>query len=329
MNPARKRARASAPAKVILFGEHFVVYGMPAILASIDRRVHVDAATRKDEKIRVRSNMGFSGSFSRDEVEKVRKQRRFRSMVQPVLAAASDAMREFDAHAGLDIQIRAEVPYAMGLGSSAATSIATIAAVGTLFGKMGRERICDLSLEAERIVHSNPSGADSAICTYGGLMLFKRDDGARPIRSSLDLRLVVVSSGVRRVTGRLVSNVKNLRESDPELFSGLSGMSGNLTGRALKAIKSKDYAELGSLMTLNHSLLRRLGVSRRILDRLVSITLDAGALGAKMTGAGGGGCIIGLVTEGSKKKVLRRVSGGYDAFLSRVDRRGVVVESMK
>jgi len=117
--------------------------------------------------------------------------------------------------------------------------------------------------------------------------------------------------------------VKQLRESDAELFYGLSDMSSNITAQALKAIKSKDYAELGALMTLNHSLLRRLGVSRNVLDKLVDIALKNGALGAKLTGAGGGGCIIALVNESSKNKVLREMKK-YDAFVSSVEHRGVV-----
>ena len=325
MNPMKKRARASAPAKVILFGEHFVVYNKPAILASIDKRVYVDAIVRNDDKVTVKSNMGFAGAFSKDALEKM-KEKKFRSLVQPVLAAANDAMHEFDASIGLDISIRAEFPHAVGLGSSAALSIATIAAVSSFFGKLSKQRICDISLVTERIVHNNPSGADSAICTYGGLMLFDRSKGARPINSKIDLQLVVVDSGIKRITGKLVSSVKRLRESDAELFYGLSNMSSNLTAQALKAIRSKDYAELGALMTLNHSLLRRLGVSRNVLDRLVDIALKNGALGAKMTGAGGGGCIIALVTESSTNKVLREMKK-YDAFVSRVEHRGVVVEN--
>jgi len=324
MNPVKKRARASAPGKVILFGEHFVVYDKPAILASIDKRVYVGVIARNDEKVTVKSNMGFSGKFSKYDLESA-KEKKFRSLVQPVLAAANDAMQEFDASIGLDISIRAEFPHAVGLGSSAALSIATIAAVSSFFGKLSKQRICDISLVTERIVHNNPSGADSAICTYGGLMLFDRVKGARPINSSIDLQLVVVDSGIKRVTGKLVSHVKQLRENDVELFYGLSNMSSNITAQALKAIKSKDYAELGALMTLNHSLLRRLGVSRNVLDKLVGIALNDGALGAKMTGAGGGGCIIALVTESAKNKVLREMKK-YNAFLSRVEHRGVVVE---
>lgn len=325
MNPVKKRARASAPAKVILFGEHFVVYGKPAILASLNKRIYVDAIARKDDKVKVKSNMGFAGTFSKYELEEAKK-KKFRSLVQPVLASANDAIQEFDASIGLDISIKAEFPHAVGLGSSAALSIATIAAVSSLFGKFSKEKICNMSLDAERIVHTNPSGADSAICTYGGLMLFDRTNGARPINSKATLQLVVVDSGIKRITGKLVSHVKQLRDKNRELFNGLSNMSGNLTAQALKAIKSNDYAEVGALMTLNHSLLRRLGVSRDVLDKLVDTALKNGALGAKMTGAGGGGCIIALVTESSTNKVLREMKN-YNAFLSRVEHRGVVVEN--
>jgi len=324
MNPI-KRARASAPGKVILFGEHFVVYGKPAILASIDKRVYVDAVARNDDKVAIKSNMGFKGTFNKHDLESV-KEKKFRSLVQPVLAAANDAMQEFDASTGLDLSIRAEFPHAVGLGSSAAISIATIAAVSSLFGKLSRQKICDMSLDAEKIVHNNPSGADSAICTYGGLMLFDKRRGARPMNSKTDMHLIVVDSGVKRITGKLVSSVKKLREGNAELFDGLASMSNNITSQALEAIKSRDYAELGSLMTLNHSLLRRLGVSRNVLDKLVDIALRNGAFGAKMTGAGGGGCIIALVNESSKRKVLREMKN-YNAFVSRVEHKGVIVEN--
>jgi mevalonate kinase len=324
MNSIKRHVRASVPGKVILFGEHFVVYGRPAILASIDRRVYVYASVRKDHIVSISSNIGISGKFNTDDLREA-KQKPFRSMVQPVLAAAHDAMEEFDTSTGLDLRIKTEFPLAVGLGSSAAISIATIGAVGSLFGKLNKQRICDLSLGAERIVHNNPSGADSAICTYGGLMLFDRDGGAKPVKSRAVLHLVIVDSGVKRVTGKLVSNVKRLREEDPEFFEGLSSMSSNITSQALKAIRSNDYAELGALMTLNHSLLRRLGVSRSILDKLVEMALKSGALGAKLTGAGGGGCIIALVREDSRKKVLKEMRK-YDAFASSVEHRGVVIE---
>lgn len=324
MKPIKARARASAPAKVILFGEHFVVYNKPAILASIDKRVYVDVKARKDDKIVIKSNMGFAGSFDLKRTKQLQG-KRFKSEMQPILTAATDAMKVFDANIGLDISIRSEFPYGVGLGSSAACFVATIAAVGALFGKLSKKKICDISLNAEKLVHRNPSGADSAICTYGGLMLFNKKRGTKPISSKIALQLVVANSGKKRITGKLVSNVRQQREKDPDLFMGLASMSENITMQALKAIKGHGYGELGALMTLNHSLLRRLGVSRNVLDKLVGIMLNNEALGAKMTGAGGGGCVIALTDSHSVNKIMKTLRG-YEAFVSSVEHRGVIVE---
>ncbi|MFQ5969423.1 MAG: mevalonate kinase [Nitrososphaerales archaeon] len=325
MSLRKNHTRASAPAKVILLGEHFVVYDKPAILGSIDKRVYVDVKARKDSRIVIKSNMGFSGSFDQNEQKQLRI-KKFKSLLQPVLRAANDAMKVFAANVGVDMQIRSEFPYGVGLGYSAACSVATIAAVSSLFGKLSRQKICEMSLNAERLVHTNPSGADSAICTYGGLMLFSKDAGAKQINHKIDLKLIVVNSGIKRITGKLVSNVMRLRVKDANLFYGLLNMSENITSQALNAIKRNDYAELGALMTLNHSLLRRLGVSRNTLDKLVDIALKNNALGAKVTGAGGGGCIIALVNDSSKNKVVKSMKS-YDVFVSKVEHRGLVIES--
>jgi mevalonate kinase len=317
-------SRSSAPGKVILFGEHFVVYNKPAILASIDRRVYVDVRIRSDDMILVGSDrdarlpVGKAGKKSHSLPK---------AMIQPIVTAAKDALHTFDGKVGLDIFVRSEIPFGAGLGSSAACSVATIAAVGALFGRFNRKQISEMSLNAEKLVHGNPSGADSAICTYGGVMLFNKDRGAKPIRSNIDVDLVVANSGIRRTTGKMVSLVKKKFEQQPEIFMGLVSMSESITLRALNAIRSKDYEELGALMTLDHSLLRRLGVSRNILDRLVRIALDNDALGAKLTGAGGGGCIIALTQKNSAERVWRAMRG-YDAFMCNVEHEGVVVEKV-
>ncbi|NMJ87087.1 MAG: mevalonate kinase [Thaumarchaeota archaeon] len=324
MNPITNHVGTSAPAKIILFGEHFVVYNKPAILASIDKRVHVDVSVRNDNKIVIKSNMGFGGSFD----EKKRKQlqtKSFKSLVQPILLAVTDTMEEFNASVGLDLNIRSEFPYGVGLGSSAACSVATIAAVGTLFGKLNRKKICNISLNAERLVHRNPSGADSAICSYGGLMLFNKNNNMKSINSDIDLELIVINSGIKRTTGKLVSNVKQKFERDTDMFMDLANTSENITIQALKAIKGEDYDELGALMTLNHSLLYKLGVSKNILDKLVEIALHNGALGAKITGGGGGGCIIVLTNKHFKNKIMKEMKG-YETFVSKVERDGIIIK---
>ncbi|MEE8133112.1 MAG: hypothetical protein V3T40_06020, partial [Nitrososphaerales archaeon] len=126
-------------------------------------------------------------------------------------------------------------------------------------------------------------------------------------------------------TGKLVSVVKEKVERDPDLFMGFASMSESITMQGLEAIKGQDYGELGALMTLNHSLLRKLGVSRTILDRLVEVALKNEALGAKITGAGGGGCIIALTNKHSKNKIMKAMKR-YGVFLSKVEHNGVLVE---
>ncbi len=323
MKPLKNYAGASAPAKVILLGEHFVVYNKPAILASIDKRVHVNVRVRKDDRIVIKSDIDSIGSIDQKKRRQIRVKPKW--LMRSMLIAATDAMKSFNASVGLDISIRSEFPYGVGLGSSAACSVATIAAVGSLFGKLTKKRICDISLNAEKLVHGDPSGADSAICTYGGLMFFNKNNGVKLIKSKLDLQLFVVNSGIKRATGKLVSVVKEKVERDPDLFMGFASMSESITMQGLEAIKGQDYGELGALMTLNHSLLRKLGVSRTILDRLVEVALKNEALGAKITGAGGGGCIIALTNKHSKNKIMKAMKR-YGVFLSKVEHNGVLVE---
>ena len=324
MNPIKNHARAIAPAKVILFGEHFVVYGKPAILASIDKKVHVDVKIRKDDRIVIKSNIDFAGSFDQKEWRQIQT-RPFKSLAQSILTAATDTMNEFNANVGLDISIRSEFQQGVGLGSSAACSVGTIGAVGALFGQLSKKKICDISLNAEKMVHGNPSGADSAICTYGGLMLYTKNKRVKPINSEIDLQLILLNSGIRRTTGKVVSRVEQKHERNNDLFMDLATKSEKITLCGLKALNDQDYKEIGLLMTLNHDLLSRLGVSRVVLDNLVQNALKNGALGAKITGAGGGGCIIVLASKHCKNKIMKLMKR-YRGFVAKIEYDGLIVD---
>lgn len=326
MKPRSMHASASAPAKVILFGEHFVVYNKPAILASIDKRVNVDVKVRDDQKFVIKSKIVKNGTFDVDARNKLL-DKPSKSTAQPIIQAASDALKEFNSDIGLDLYIRSEFPVGVGLGSSAACAVATIAAVGSLFGGLTKKKVCALSMNAERIVHSNPSGADSAVCTYGGLLLYRREEGIKPIHKQFVSEFIVVDSGIKRSTGKLVSSVGQKMKNDAGAFTSLANMSENITMQALTSIKAEDYAEIGSLMTLNHSILRQLGVSKRTLDKIVQVALDNGALGAKMTGAGGGGCVIILSKNGTDGNTMKKALGEYKTFLTRIEYAGVIVNS--
>lgn len=331
-------AVASAPAKAILFGEHFVVYGKPAIAMALNRRVRATSTINDRGEVRVRSSLG-SSTIPLESIDDT--QLYEHDPHRHIVFAVASVMRLLNRYAGVDILLESDFPYGMGLGASAATSTATIASIASIFGaEMSKDEVFRLSVEAERLVHKNPSGIDSAVCTYGGLLLFK--DGMierldRKGYSPLDqcqgqgqgqgqgLQFVVVSSGMVKDTGSMVMKVKSRGESNREEFASLAEMSEAITVQALYAIRCNDLARIGELLTLNHGLLKRLGVSNDTLDAIVYEALRNGAYGAKLTGAGGGGCIISLV-DGSRGKVLLNALSRYEAFISGIEDDGVIIE---
>ncbi|MEM0366989.1 MAG: mevalonate kinase [Candidatus Nitrosocaldus sp.] len=324
-----KAAVTSAPAKAILFGEHFVVYGKPAIAAALKRRVRATSTLNDVGEIRVRSMLGYSSIPLPCTDPYLYEYDPHRH----IIFSAASVMRLLNKHVGVDILLESDFPYGMGLGASAATSVATIASVASLFGSISRNEVFRLSLEAERLVHRNPSGIDSAVCTYGGLLLFKdgrieRLDARDGYNHALHaLRFMVVNSGMVKDTGAMVMKVKARGESSREEFASLAEMSEALTMQALYAIRCNDLARIGELLTLNHGLLRMLGVSNDTLDAIVCRLVKNGAYGAKLTGAGGGGCIISLIDE-ARSTMLLNALGGYETFISGIEDDGVIIHRM-
>jgi len=176
-------------------------------------------------------------------------------------------------------------------------------------------------------VHITPSGVDPAISTYGGLITYRRGEGIRRLEARGPLELVVGDTGIKRSTGALVSAVRALKERRPRLFASLLEAAEHLVADAVAALERGDLTALGELMDINHGLLSAIGVSNEALDRLVHAARRAGALGAKLTGAGGGGCMVALVEPGSGERVARAVEAAEGrAFLAELSREGVRVE---
>jgi mevalonate kinase len=294
----RKIVRASAPAKVMLFGEHFVVYGGPAVLGSIDRRVRVTAQFIDSAEINISSNIGFFASYSSEVLEGPRSHlpegQRF---LYPLYTAIYDILKDnpVGRNFGVKIDINSDVPWGVGLGSSAASSVATVAAVGSLFNKPEKGWVYSRALHAEKIIHKNSSGADCYISTFGGLIYYIKKRQNRRIRSKRDLSLVVMNTGIKHSTKALISLVKNFRIRNRILFNDLTNHAFSICNEAVSAIVSGDKQRLGDLMNKNHILLKELGVSNDAINDLVEFCLDNGALGAKLTGAGGGGSVVALI----------------------------------
>lgn len=274
---------ASAPGKVILFGEHAVVYGEPALVGAIDKRVYI-RAKKADRNLKISSDKSNDFRYVKKAVE-----------------LAFDYVGD---KCGLELKIYSELPPASGLGSSAAVSVATIFAVSKLLGaKLSKAELAKLGHKTELEVQGVASPTDTAISTFGG-MLFIQPKKQKFQRINAMLPLIVGYTGVERSTRTLVENVRMLKEKFPEIVNPVLKNIGRIAIEA--KLRLENNQGIGELMNINHGLLDALGASTEKLNELVYAARSAGAKGAKLTGAGGGGCMIAY-TPRNAEKVARAI----------------------
>ncbi|MDR5657468.1 mevalonate kinase [Halodesulfurarchaeum sp. HSR-GB] len=326
-------ATSSAPGKVYLFGEHAVVYGEPAVPCAIERRATVTVDERADERLRVRAQdlslegftVEYDGSTEGTPEVDVTEDLVAAAMgyVDEAIAQARDAA---DApNAGFDVHVESSIPLGAGLGSSAAVVVATIDAATRALGvELDREEIADRAYQVEHTVQDGQaSRADTFCSTMGGAVLVEGDNCERI--TAPDLPFVVGYDGGAGDTGALVSGVRSLRETYPFAADTVESI-GDLVEQGIDALEAEDTAELGRLMNFNHGLLAALGVSARSLDAMVWAARDAGAAGAKLTGAGGGGCIVALDETDATETALKYSPACAEAFRAELDTKGVCRE---
>jgi len=321
---------ASAPAKIILFGEHFVVYGEPAIVLAIDKRAYAEAEQRNDKRLCLRSaNLNLAGYFENGTFKiEQGDAKEAKSKFEPIKLAVAKVLEKHGENVGLNIQINSTVPVAAGLGSSAAVVAAVTAAVGALLNvKMSKEDVFRTTFESEKIVHGTPSGIDPAISTFGGTLLFQMDTGFKPLEVKADIPLVIGDTGVERSTRAQVEKVRSIKEKYPQIVEPVMLAAREIVLRAIDALKENDLETLGELMNINHALLYGVGVSDESLEWLVNAARKAGALGAKLTGAGGGGCMIALTKNEELERVFEAIQRvGGRPFMARKTDEGVKIE---
>jgi mevalonate kinase len=280
---------------------------------AVDCFAKVLVEDRDDEYLYIKSDLGFSGFYSNEGFKPESGGKEARNILEPIRISAQTAIDRINKPTGLNIVLQSDIPVAAGLGSSGALAVATVAAVGKLFGvNFTNEELFNLSFAAESFVHKKPSGVDQAIAINGGLIVYKKNKGITPLKIMKEIPIVIGNTGEPRKTGDLVKAVKDRRERFPELLSSLIKASGQLTNNGIQALKSGDLERFGELMNINHGLLVALGVTNKTLDKYVHGALEAGALGAKLTGAGGGGCIVALATLNSSSNIadaIRKVGG--------------------
>lgn len=301
---------ATAPGKVILFGEHSVVYRGPAIVIALNKRGKVTAERReKDNRLNFDAlDLGFSGYFEDETYHPVTGATWRGERLVAFMVAARKTMEHLGVESGLNIKIRSEIPIAAGLGSSAALSVATVAATGGLLSDgLSKDEICKLAYEGEKVVHGTPSGVDNNISTYGGLLIYQKGKELQRLDVEDDFPFVIGNTKRRRSTKKLVERVRKLREDNSVIVDNIIDTIVDISLKGITAFKDRDFSQLGSLMNINHGLLSSLGVSISKLDTMVHASRGAGAYGAKLTGAGGGGCMMALAPEDNIKRVQQAI----------------------
>jgi mevalonate kinase len=298
---------AEAPGKVIISGEHFVVHGATALAAAIERKVRAEA-TRND-RLAIDSHL-----VGPDELSPARK------VVESLYKSKKALPR-------VSIKITSDLPDGAGLGSSAATMVAVAGATSALEGwAFDPISLIEAAGAGEKLVHGNPSGIDVATSATGGVLLFTRGEAPRPVHLQAPVTLMVAFTGRRRDTGKLIRRVAGMKETYPSLFASLCESATLVSGLCADALARGDAATLGRLVTYSHAVLSRAGASNKRLDELVDACLALGCLGAKLTGAGGGGSVLAVPppdpreAEAVAEKLTKR---GYDTFFTKVPSGGV------
>ena len=309
---------ASAAGKVILFGEHAVVYGRPAIAVPVsDVRATAEVEPGLDAGIEiVAQDLGcrFDVHRSYDDARAHPLQLTVRNTLEHLGISLEDQ--------ALCIRLRSEVPIARGMGSGTAVATALVRALAQHYGRrLDAGAVSDLVYRTEVLLHGTPSGVDNAVVAHEEPIYFRRGLGIATFGVGAPLELLIGDTGVPSMTRDTVAAVRRLwlgaREHHEALFDAI----GATVDDAREAIASGHLSTLGALMDRNQALLAALGVSGAELDGLVGAARDAGALGAKLSGGGGGGCMIALVSEETRAGVAEAlVSAGAVRVMTTVVR---------
>jgi len=305
---------ASAPAKIILFGEHFVVHGTKAILAAINKRVTVTSAFTDNNTIKVNSELGtleipISSSYEEAKSE-----------FRPFVYLANKMINSNQNVNGLEITIDSDIPIGVGLGSSSACCVAAAGSIFGLFKEWWSDEILKISIEAEKTIFPDTSGADCTVCTYGGMIEYP---SVEKIGNTFDLNLLIANSMIPHNTKNSVDKVNKFKENNEERFSQLCDLETKLIDEVITAMKNNDTTTFGLKMSENQKYLEEIQISNDTLRDMISYLKEI-SLGTKITGAGDGGCIIALVKDENMDKVPALLPKDKECFSAKIDTKGVV-----
>ena len=305
--------QASAPGKIILFGEHAVVYGRPALAIPVTQ-VHADVDITESSRPGI-----WIDALDVDlhaELNTLPSDHPIASVIHNFLF-----LWRVSPFPNLEIKISSTIPVASGLGSGASVTVALTRALAAHFSHpITDEQVNAFAYEIEKIHHGTPSGIDNTVITYAKPVYFIKGNPIETFSVGKSFSLVIADTGIRALTKESVGDVRKLWESDKPNWESVFDEVGEIARDARAAIENGKANNLGELMNQNHALLQKMTVSSRELDHLVTTARSAGASGAKMSGGGRGGNMIALVTPELAEEVSKslREAGARTTIITQV-----------
>jgi mevalonate kinase len=319
----------SAPGKVILAGEHAVVHGYPAIASAVTLRMSMTLDMLDEPKFELHLDdigMAFRAtSINSLALESAAKYPLFKAVLDTLQADGKGKPRS----QGFTLAVKSAIPVSAGLGSSAATCACFLDILAAWFGlEMDKERLLASSRAAEKLYHSNPSGIDTAASINGGMFLFQKGQIVERIECNAlpDGDLVIVDTGVQRNTGKMVDAVKEALSNDKGCIEGCFEKIAAIVDETWSLVKSGRLTtrDLGALFSRNQRELQTIGVSNPGIEDIIKAGTKNGATGGKLTGAGGGGCVILACPKIKAERVINALKkGGFNAFKADFSSEGI------
>jgi mevalonate kinase len=304
---------SSASGKVILFGEHAVVYGRPALAVPVTQvQATADISSTTVPGVHIDApDVGLHA-----ELNELPSDHPIAAVIHNLLFSLS-----VSPFPSLAIRISSTIPVASGLGSGAAVSVALVRALSLHLGhELSNEQVNAFAYEIEKLHHGTPSGIDNTVITYGRPVYFVKDKLIETFNAGRPFTIVIGDTGIPAPTKESVGDLRKLWKADPERWEKTFDQIGQICDSARILIQDGEPEKLGTLMDQNHALLQEMTVSSLELDRLVDAARAAGAWGAKMSGGGRGGNMIALVepdTSGAVAGALRQ-AGARNAIVTTV-----------
>jgi len=298
------RVKTSAPGKIILFGEHAVVYNRPALAVPVNQ-VQVTAEVLDSDSAGIFIDAPMVNLH--DELNALPADHAIGSVILKVfstLGLSSPSGRRAGDEGGIEINITSTIPVAAGLGSGAAVSVALIRALSAYLNHpLPDEQVNDLVFKIEKLHHGTPSGIDNTVITFNKPVYFIKGQPIETFKTGKPFMIVIGDTGIPAPTKESVGDVRRLWIKDNITFENIFNEIAQLSLIARRSIESGKPELLGELMNQNHELLQQLTVSSPELDKLVEAAKNAGALGAKLSGGGRGGNMIALVEKETAENV--------------------------